>query len=506
MGQMELGATCRAAGGSTPSGRPGWRRYATLVLVCLATLTVVVGAPAYAHTGEGGFVLLLPTAYYLFGGTMAVAISFGLVTLAPAGLLQRVVQWRWRLCCVPAVDPRVARSAASVLLVVLVIAGFLGNRDPLDNPLPLTVWTIWWVGLPMLQLLVGNVWFLFNPWIMPCHLSQGLLRRTGSSPVDPLLRYPDWLGYWPAMLAFFGFAWFELIYPAPADPARLAVAVLVYSGWTLCGMLLFGETAWLARGEPFSIFLALVARISPVLVRLEAAAGPRRYGLYLTWPGANLLNLPPLSVSGVLFVLLVLATVTFDGFGRTFWWLGRIGVNPLDFPGRSAVMDTMTLGLLGTWLVLVAGYFAAIAWGVAASGSAGRGGLGRAAGVLIVSILPISIAYHIAHYLTAFLVNIQDAWVAMSDPFELDWNLFDTGGDHVSTALLTDYQSVRVIWNIEALVIVLGHVLAIAVAHLLVRRQWGDDPAVWRREIPLAAVMTLYTLFGLWLLATPSAG
>ena len=80
--------------------------------------------------------------------------------------------------------------------------------------------------------------------------------------------------------------------------------------------------------------------------------------------------------------------------------------------------------------------------------------------------MPISIAYHIAHYLTDFLVNIQDVWVAISDPFERDWDLFGTAGYHVTTAMLNDYQSVRLIWNIEAAVIVLGHILAVALAHL----------------------------------------
>ncbi|HEX9446568.1 MAG TPA: hypothetical protein VF920_01250, partial [Dongiaceae bacterium] len=374
--------------------------------------------PALAHTGEGGFVLLLPTVYYLLGGTLAVAASFGLVALAPVGLLQRRAQGHWRLCRLPALDPVVTSSLTALLLVILAVAGFIGNRDPLDNPLPLTIWTIWWVGLPMVQALFGNLWAYLNPWIAPGRLILRLLGRYKPALQQPLLPYPDWLGYWPAMLAFFGFAWFELIYPAPADPAHLAIVVIVYSGWTLCGMILFGEDTWLARAEPFTIFFALVARMSPIAVMPGKAARLHSRDLYLVCPGASLLNLSPLSISGAIFILQILATVTFDGLGRTFWWLGLIGVNPLDFPGRSAVTDIMTLGLLGTWLTLVIGYLTAVWLGFIWAGRSASDPARflQAAGALVVSILPISIAYHIAHYLTEFLVNIQDFWVAISDP------------------------------------------------------------------------------------------
>ena len=41
---------------------------------------------------------------------------------------------------------------------------------PLENPLPLTVWTLWWGGLTALQALIGNIWAVLNPWIAPARL------------------------------------------------------------------------------------------------------------------------------------------------------------------------------------------------------------------------------------------------------------------------------------------------------------------------------------------------
>ena len=65
----------------------------------------------------------------------------------------------------------------------------------------------------------------------------------------------------PALLRF---AWFELVYPAPDDPERLAFAVGGYWLFAFAGMLLFGEEAWTERAEPFSIFFRLVAGLSPL--------------------------------------------------------------------------------------------------------------------------------------------------------------------------------------------------------------------------------------------------
>jgi hypothetical protein len=49
-------------------------------------------------------------------------------------------------------------------------------------------------------------------------------------------------------------------------------------------------------------------------------------------------------------------------------------------------------------------------------------------------------------------------------------------------------------------------VLAVLLAHETARRAIGDPRAAVVSQLPLAAVMVAYTLFGLWLLSTPVAG
>jgi hypothetical protein len=468
--------------------------------VLLTAATVAAAPAALAHTGERGFVLLLPTGYYLAGGTLAVAATFLLLFFAPALFVRRVAGARRDLGQLPAVSSTVLSTVCFLFLLLLLAAGLAGSRDPLANPLPLTIWTLFWVGLTLLQAAVGNVWGLVNPWLAPYRLIARLMgRRDGD---EPPLRYSERLGYWPAVLAFVAFAWFELIDLKPDDPERLTVAVAVYFNITLVGMILFGERAWLGRAECFTVFLGFIARLSPLQFVASPEAGGRPT-LALVFPGAALARTEPLPASGVLFVLLTLATVSFDGLNKTFWWLDLGGINPLEFPGRSAVAGLNSLGLLAMWAALAGAYILCIRIGLR---PAGGGTLRSALGAFVLSILPISLAYHFAHYLTVLLVNGQYAMLALNDPFGRGWDLMGIGHGHVTASFLSNYDSVSVIWKLQAGAIVAGHLLALAVAHMIAVERVPDARGAFLSQVPLAALMIGYTLFGLWLLAAPAAG
>jgi hypothetical protein len=476
-------------------------RPARLVLVLIASACIPTAA--WAHAAEKGFVLLLPTGYYIAGGTLAVAASFLLLLFLPTVAVERIVAARFQLCRLPRVPMLLTSGIAFLLLVLLLLTGFFGSRDPLENPLPLTVWTLWWAGFTIAHALLGNLWAFLNPWVAPYLLLRRLVGASGTEGQSPL-RYPAWLGYWPAVLSFLAFAWFELVDPAPDDPARLALAVIIYTAVTFLGMLLFGERAWLARGECFSVFFTFVAELAPLRIERLDPAHPEHRRLYLAYPGAGLAKREALPLSGVLFVLLTLATVSFDGLHETFWWLGLGGINPLEYPGRTAVMARNSLGLVAMWDALAVAYGLAIALGARLAGS--RIDLRLALGAFVLSILPISIGYHFAHYLTVFLVNAQYALVALNDPLERGWSLIGLGDIHVTVSFLSNYDSVSIIWKLQAAGVVLGHILAVSLAHLIAVGRFGSTRAAMASQLLLALLMVAYTLFGLWLLATPTAG
>ena len=534
----------------------------------LGALAMLLPSAAWAHGGDRAFVLLMPTGYYLAGGALAVAATFLVLALVPSGISDRLACARLPLVALRAPSPVAVSLLSFLFLACLLATGVWGSRDPLANPLPLTVWTLWWVGFTLATAVLGNLWAYANPWTGPYRLAMRLSRICASKlskagakasppplrgrdrvgglaehqrsgfppPLTPprkgegnpigasgeanpvaaaeagcqpsgrgegLLPYPAWLGYWPAIVLFFGFAWFELIDLAPDDPWRLAVAAGAYWLFTFVAMLLFGEEAWLGRAEPFSVFFRFIGGLSP-LVRTPEPGDAARHRLSLALPGAGLLDREALPPSGTLFILLTLASVSFDGLSKTFWWLGLNGINPLEFPGRSAVLGINSMGLILTWLVLAVLYTGAvlIGWRLA-----GRPGEPRALlGTLVLSIMPIALAFHFSHYLTALLVNGQYALAAASDPFGTGRDVLSLGHFHVTTSFLSTYEGTWAIWNAQTASIVVGHGLAVLMAHELARRSVADNRALALSQLPLAAAMVAYTLFGLWLLSTPVAG
>lgn len=481
--------------GSGGRNATGARRRAAPALAGLAAL---LPGEALAHAAERGHVMLLPTGHYLAGGAAAVALTFLVLAFAPPGPLDRLARWRLPLGSLPA-GLRLWGSALSFLfLCLLVAAGFLGSRDPLSNPLPLVVWAVFWVGLTLVQGLLGDVWRWINPWHAPWRVLAALSGRRVAAR-----ELPGRLGYWPAILQFFAFVWFELVHPAPDDPAVLATAVTVYFVANLAAMLVFGHEAWSRQGECLSAFLRMMARLGVVEGRDEGGeAGRRRLALCL--PGAKLVNAPALSVGGALFLLLALSSVSFDGLMRTFFWLGLIGVNPLEFPGRSAVMASSTVGLAAAFALLAAAFFAAVALGEGLVGR--RGETLRSAGALVWSIVPIATAYHVAHYLPSLVIDVQYALAALSDPFGSGADLLGTAHLDVQAGALLGADRAWLVWNLQAGAIVAGHLLAVLVAHVVADRLHGSVQAAARSQLPLAVLMVFYTVLGLWLLSAPSAG
>jgi hypothetical protein len=463
-------------------------------LLFLVLFSLPAATPAFAHASERGHVLLLPTGYYLAGGALAVASSFLVLAVLPPKLLERLAAQRLALFAIGKDIRTLTSLSAFALFALLVAAGLYGSRDPLSNPLPLAVWTLLWVGVTLVQGVLGNLWSWINPWYGPWRILAAFF------PAMKRRTLPDLLGYWPAVLLFFAFAWFELIDPAPDDPARLAWAAGLYWLASFILMIAFGYEDWSRRGEFLSVFFRMVSRFAVT----EAAPGNGRLRLSLCWPGAKLWRAKPLPASGTAFLLLVLSSVSFDGLSKTFFWLGLIGVNPLEFPGRSAVMAINTLGLMLTFAVLSSVYLVAVRLGerLAASGKP----LADTSGLMVWSIVPIALVYHFSHYLAALLVDGQYALVALSDPFSRGWNLLGTAQFHVEAGIVAGHDSAWALWNAQAAAIIAGHVLAVLIAHALAFRLHGDARSATLSQMPLTILMIFYTAFGLWLLSTPTAG
>ncbi|WP_417726738.1 hypothetical protein [Roseovarius sp.] len=435
----------------------------------------------WAHAGEQGFVLLLPTAAYITAGGVTVAITVALLAVLPGGLTEALFRpfslGRIRIWF------RVRHAISlSVTLALgwLVWRGLVGPGDPGVNPLPLAIWVVFWIGLVTVQGLIGDVWRWINPWV-----GVAVLLRSFTG-MRPPLRYPRALGHWPSVLGFLAFSGFLMADPAPTDPGRLAVVVGFYWYAMLVGVALFGPV-WLIRGEAITVLMRTYRRVSFI--------GISKGCISIGGPGWQVLRAPKAGLGLAAFCLILLGSGSFDGVNETFLWLGILGINPLEFPGRSVVILPNILGLLATNSALVV-VFTATLW----VGERLAGGQPRPLRALFClfapTILPIALAYHIAHYLTAFLIDGQYVLAALARALDLTELT-------ISAGFLNTPGPVRIIWMTQAGAVVAGHVIAILLAHALAMSAGDGRRRAVLGQAPLALFMIAYTVFGLWLLATP---
>ena len=441
---------------------------------------------AHAHASEQGFVLLLPTDVYIAAGGATVALTVLLLALLPPGAAHGLFR---ALPVLPRPRARTRHATsclAALFLGLLVWRGFTGPRDPLVNPLPLFFWTVWWVVMVALQGLLGNHWRFTNPWT---GLAAALAALTG---MRAPLRYPRALGHWPALAAFLGFAGFLLADIAPTDPARLATVVGFYWYYALMGLVLFGPT-FLVRAEALTVLMRAYGRM--------AGLGRARGRLALGLPGWQVLARPAPPLALAVLMVVLLGSGSFDGLNETFWWLGVLGLNPLEFPGRSAVVAQTLGGLALANLGLLAAFAACLWLGERLAGTQRR--LDQAFCLFAPSILPIALGYHIAHYFTALLVDGQYVLKALNDPMNSGANLLGLADAYVTTGFFNTPHTVKAIWLMQAGTVVAGHAIAILLAHALALRGVGSTRRAVLGQAPLAAFMVAYTVFGLWLLASP---
>ena len=222
------------------------------------------------------------------------------------------------------------------------------------------------------------------------------------------------------------------------------------------------------------------------------------------------------------FVILALATVSFDGFQDTKTW-ADLRTAMLEFASLD-VVDTLALAAAPLVFALV---YLAFAWGVKALSGDERGVL-EVARAYVFSLMPIALAYNLAHFITLLLIEGQLIIPVASDPFGFGcwqvplnlnltltdntsivlapfifcWNIFGTADYLINL----DIISAKAVWFISLAAIVAGHVISVYLAHLISLRRAPSPSAAMRGQIPMLALMIIYTATSLWIIAQPIVG
>jgi hypothetical protein len=198
----------------------------------------------------------------------------------------------------------------------------------------------------------------------------------------------------------------------------------------------------------------------------------------------------------VIFVALMLGSVAFDGFSRSSWWQDRIFDlrEPFADPGRADVAEmAVNFAVLLLTVSIVAG-----AYTLAVEAAQRVAGIRvDLHGVFLGSLIPIAFVYALAHYLTYLLVQGQFALPLLSDPYGKGWDLLGTL--HYQPRL--DVLSPNATWYTQVIALVVGHVLALVVAHDRAVALVTPPRLALEAQLAMLALMVLYTIGGMWLLS-----
>jgi hypothetical protein len=439
------------------------------VLLCLLGTVV---APALAHGGSLGASsrqpVTIPTWLVLTTGGAAVGASFLLASLVTdRQFIDEIESWRRGLpsaeTVVTAGTPLV--RVAGVALLAITIAGcLLGPQAPLANLGILVVWVGWWAGFTMSTYLLGNIWPALNPW------------RTLTAPLPSLdVSYPG-VGVWPATVALLGLVWLEVVSPIADAPTVLASVIVAYTVVTVAGAVALGTDVWFDRVDPVARVFRHYGHVAPLQRDGD--------GFSLRLPGSGLTDLDLTDRSEVAFVVALLWVTTFDGFVATPAWRGIVDLASPPIP-LAALYPLALVGGFG--LFLTAFYAASRASKRISDTYLTERELARQ---FAPSLLAIAAGYHVAHYLGYFLSLAPALAVVASAPLSPPID--------VPVLLLPSWFE-----TLGMVAILVGHVLAIWVAHATAFDILPGRLQAIRSQYPFIAVMVFYTMTSLWIIAQP---
>ena len=445
-----------------------------VVTFSAGTIVLLIPSVAMAHGIGGRLDLPVPLSYFVVGAGVVLVISFiALAVLWPEPRLQEgprheaarlTVRRGWFLPTLGVIG--------LFLVIGQLIPPLLGlETDPTRPTIaPVLVWVVFWLVVPFAGAVIGDWYTDINPW-----RSLARVLRVGHGERTGLL---DNLGVWPAAILLVAFTWLELVSPNSGSPVTLGTAALVYTIGMMAAMAYAGREIGLAVFDAFTPYNRLLSAISPL---------GRRGDGRLVWRGwLRALTVLPAWRGLPAFVVVAIGTVTYDGASATESFRSAMG----DF-GQTMFGETVLL--IGCVLAIGAAYWIA-SW-AAARMVGGGWTVARVAMRFAHTLVPIALAYALAHYMTLIIFEGQQLIAAVSDPFALGWNLFGTADRKVDFFI----TAAEPVWYAQVAVIVTGHVLGVILAHDRALGDFGKEAV--RSQYAMLLLMVALTTLGLLILA-----
>jgi hypothetical protein len=460
-------------------------------------VTLLFPDVASAHALVGRKDLPVPAWLFAWGASLVLIISFALLSVAWTEARLQKEDWhampRWFSRATLNAGTQVVCGLIGVgLFVVVLYAGFRGIEDPTQNFSITFVFYTFWLGMVLISVLFGDVFRAFNPWRAIGRAISGGFRLVAGESAPTPFRYPDALGRWPAVLGVLLFVWLELIAGGGAAPTphKVAVATVIYSVITFAGMALVGVEEWIERGEGFNAYFGMFSRLGPFEAR-DGQVGRRKFlsgaPQWAAVPGAAAL------------VLTSIAVTSFDGAqegvlsGSISWTFERLSDIGFSLPNSFRIANTI-------WMLITLAVVSGLYWlGVrgmhSVRGSPPVKALGRS---FAHSLIPIALAYLVAHYFSAFLYQEQAQFTyILSDPLGHGSDLFGTAGGGINYGIVGS----NTVWYVQVGALVVGHVAALTLAHDRALAVYDNVRHASRSQYFMLAVMVGFTCFGLFLLS-----
>ena len=418
----------------------------------------------------------LPLWLYLMGAGATVAASFLLRALvgdaAEVRPEKRVFGATFSI-----VATRLLTAAGVFFLLLALASGVFGENVGLG-----LASLLFWVGLIVGTLTVCAVmagsWERIDPWAT---LERSY--RTETAEPSPGLQQRVESMWWIAPVSIYLLFWFELVSGVGFDSFWIVAALL---GYTLIVLTLRAPLGPLwSSVDPLSILFGFAERVAPLRLRDD--------GLYYRgWiRGLDEERPMPRGLYAALFVLL--ASTTLDNVRETVGWTdfrSSVGLaNTSDLVVESVALLVFSLVFLGPFLLAV--------W--VSRRFVGEGlGFGEMCRRFGWSLIPIGVAYVLAHNAPLVLSGFPLILRGLSDPFDMGWNLLGT-----ADALQGYFPSPALVWFLEIIIIVGGHILGVLAAHRSAVRLGRSHRAAVKSQYALTALMSVFTITTLWLLSQP---